>query len=258
MTTLAEFQRNYAQDLLEPGLGNYAGSAGYRIHARNVRISLSQAIADCFPVTAALVGESCFAAMAGAFVAAYPPRQGWLSGYGAAFPDFVSAYPPVCELAYLPDLARLEWARIAVMAAIDGPCLDLGLLATIEGDTLLATHLSLRSCAMVLTTRFPVIALWEAHQQADISTALARIDFSEQDRTMLVVRAGQKHVLAVELAPGDDAFMRAVACGKTLAVAWENAVRSSSTYDLAQSLPRLAATGAFDEIERKASAERVC
>ena len=51
------------------------------------------------------------------------------SAAGAHFPAFLETYPPTAGLAYLPDVARLEWAIEEASTAPDAPPLDLPLFA---------------------------------------------------------------------------------------------------------------------------------
>ena len=82
----------------------------YRIYRNNVAAALIRALVVRYPAVERLVGASFFAAMAGEFALAHLPRSPVLSGYGAAFPDFIAGYGPAQGLAYLSDTARLECA----------------------------------------------------------------------------------------------------------------------------------------------------
>ena len=50
--------------------------------------------------------------MARAYIAAEKPRYALIIHYGESFPDFIEAFEPARELAYLPDVARLESAWV--------------------------------------------------------------------------------------------------------------------------------------------------
>ena len=51
--------------------------------------------------------------MARAYIAVEKPRDALIIRYGASFPDFIAAFEPARDLAYLPDVAKLEsaWVR---------------------------------------------------------------------------------------------------------------------------------------------------
>jgi len=92
-------------------------------------VCLIGALADTFPVTRELVGAPFFDAMARCFIDAEPPRSPVLTEHGDTFPEFVSAFPPAAGLPYLPDLARLELARVRAYHAADATALGADALA---------------------------------------------------------------------------------------------------------------------------------
>jgi len=57
------------------------------------------------------VGEEFFGAMAAAFVLECPPRSPVLASYGDELPEFIAGFASARDLAYLPDVARLEAAH---------------------------------------------------------------------------------------------------------------------------------------------------
>src|SRR6516165_909152 len=71
---------------------------------------LVNALRLSYPAVQKLVGEAFFEGAARAFIAGHPPASACLDDYGAAFPEFLAAFSPASSLAYLSDVARLEWA----------------------------------------------------------------------------------------------------------------------------------------------------
>ncbi|WBU60916.1 HvfC/BufC N-terminal domain-containing protein [Paracoccus albus] len=83
-------------------------SRRFAIYRNNVNVALSRALADNFPVVTSLVGKDFMMAAARIFTAAHPPATPILANWGAAFPVWLSGFPPAARLEYLPDIARLE------------------------------------------------------------------------------------------------------------------------------------------------------
>ena len=97
--------------------------------------TLHRALVLTFPAVRRLVGADFFEGVARIFAAEHPPTHADLNGYGEGFPSFLKRFAPAASLAYLPDVARLEWAvnralhaeqpRSLVVAELDlaaGPC----------------------------------------------------------------------------------------------------------------------------------------
>src|SRR5688500_7173734 len=81
------------------------------VYRNNVMGSLIDVLAAAYPTVCRLVGEPFFRFAAASFAAAAPPVRPHLMSYGGGFAGFLARFEPAADLPYLPDLARLEWAR---------------------------------------------------------------------------------------------------------------------------------------------------
>lgn len=129
----------------------------FAVYRNNVAHSLGQALARRFPVIRRLVGADFFAAMAREFIAAHPPRSPVLQEWGGEMPGFLQDFPPVATLPYLPDVARIEWARGRAYHAADAQPIDPDMLA---GQDSLRLHPSLT----LLYLDHPAVSIWQANQ----------------------------------------------------------------------------------------------
>jgi hypothetical protein len=112
---LHDWQRDFALCLRHPaGMLDVAPAhrTRFAIYRDNVIGSLVTALADAFPVTRLLVGSRYFDAVAADFARQSPPVAPRLSIYGDLFPDYLRTLSTLNDLAYVPDVARLEWVRI--------------------------------------------------------------------------------------------------------------------------------------------------
>ena len=190
-----------------PGLKTWNGSDPARrfgIYRNNVAASLTDAMADSYPVVQQLVGDAFFRAMAGEFVGAFPPRSPVLAWYGASFPDFIAAFPPVAELPYLADVARLEWRRVESWHSADAvPVTECDLTNLLADEAKLArSRFVLHPAARLLTSRYPVASLWAAHQSDTAEVALGQIDMSTPETALLVRPDLDVEIFRIESAAG--------------------------------------------------------
>lgn len=157
--SLAARQRETVARLLAGRAGE-----GEAVHAANIRATLTQTLATTSPVTEALVGPDYFRGLAVAFLAAHPPTRPVLAQYGAELPAFLDSHAAAEALPYLPDLARLEWARQTAYFAADAAPVGAGEVAGLAEADRFALRLARHPSVTVLRSTRPVFAIWAAHQ----------------------------------------------------------------------------------------------
>lgn len=199
MPTLREILRDVARSILSPDDGaalahiaNDGVTAADRlnIYRNNVAITLVRALRLAYPVVDKLVGPEFFDGVARAFIGRHPPQTAYLSDYGAEFADFLDLFPRAAELAYLPDVARLEWAVNLSLNALDAPALDMAALTDLaEGDHGRVRFLR-HPAVRLLSVHYPVDAIWRA-VLADNDEALGALTLNVELRWLLVQRKSE-------------------------------------------------------------------
>lgn len=243
MPSLAELQAGMAAAILG-GAPAPVGIAAERlgVHRATTLGTLTEALADAFPVVAQLVGERFFAQAAARFIPAHPPAAPRLAEYGTSFPDFLAAFAPAQGLAYLPDVARLDWAVHRAYHAADAATLSPEQLAALDpagfGDLRLSPHPSVQ----LLASRFPVDLIWQAHHGEG---ELAAIDLSRPVNCRLLVDRGPGGIRMLPLAAGELALLQAFAEGASLDEAAGTAVAADGGLHLPGLLARHLARGSF-------------
>ncbi len=180
--------------------------------------------------------------MAGLFVMGAPPRSPLLAVYGENFPAFVESFAPARHLPYLADVARLEVRRVRAFHAADAPVLSADDLARhlLYPEALPASRLEFHPSASVLTSRFAIVALWAAHQDAGEIADVA----PSQPQSALVLRQ-REDVAVIAIAPGSALFFQRLMAGATLGEAGGAAMVCTDGFDLAASLGILICHGAL-------------
>ena len=91
---------------------------------------------------------------------AKPPRSPLMMIYGDEFPDFLMAFGPAGEIAYLPDVARIEAARTRAYHAADAKPLEASTFAKIAPGDLAELRLKLQPSLEIVTSPFPIVTIW--------------------------------------------------------------------------------------------------
>ena len=235
---MPDYQDAFAAALLDParpvpsGLVRPDGRAAGRrfdIYRNNVVAALIEALGEAFPVVRALVGEAFFEAMAGVYVRAQPPSSPRMMFYGEGFASFLESFPPAGGLPYLPDVARLEYARRLAYHAADEPAADPAMLGGLDAAALPEVRLPLQAACHILRSAHPVHAIWRFNATEDRSPVRPAAE------DVLVSRPEQS-VLVQLLPPGGAAFLLALQAGEPLGRAAEQAAADAPAFDLGANL----------------------
>jgi hypothetical protein len=246
MPTLLETQRAMQASLLHRDSQAVSPMLAERITADRLDIyrntfvhALTKTLRLCFPVIQRLVGEEFFEGAVQIFIEERPPRMAWLDLYGGEFPEFLRSFPPATSIAYLADVAELEWAVNSALHAADALPLDLAELGVIEAENqariCFVAHPSIR----LLRLDFPADVIWRAVIDSD-DDALGKVDLWCGPRNVLI----ERRPAGVEVKCLDEAawcFLSKLCAGLSI----EAALVDSSEFDCAAALAEHLALGRF-------------
>jgi len=200
-----------------------------RFYRGNVQANAAKSLGNAFPVCRALTGDEFFEGLAHVYAARAPSRSGDLNLYGEAFPAFLSDFRPAKEIAYLADVARLEWAVHRAHFAADVARFDVGALAAVPPSRFEELRARLHPACALIESRYPLARLWEIHQPNYQDAFQA--DFDEAAHYALVYRPRFK-VEVTALDAGEFAFLSACAAGANLGQAVERARTVDASFTL--------------------------
>jgi hypothetical protein len=235
----AELQQSFAATVLglpvELPISLRAATAaraesGLAVYRNNVMSGLITVVATRFPVVRRLVGDDSFFESIRRFIAAEPPRSLLLLDYGDAFPQFLRRLGDDACIAYIADIADLEIARGKAYHAADAASVPPQAFAAIPAHRLVGLRLSLHPSVSLLQSRFPIVSVWHANQEAgDVALQQWRPEAALIARPMLEVEVWN-------LPPGGFAFLTALSRGAAMAEAAEAATHAAPEFDLAVNL----------------------
>ena len=206
---------------------------GLQAYRSNGHALAQRALVAAFPVTAQMLEEKNFGALARAFWHACPPEKGDITHWGAGLADFIAYAPQLSEEPHLPDLARVEWALHEAASAADVQPEPASFALLMEHDP--ASLVLLPSAGLwVVKSPWPVVSIVNAHL-----TSEPKLDHVAQrlhdgiSEAAVIWRQGFKPVLREVLA-GEAAVLSAVAAGQSLAAGLDAALESDSEFDFNQ------------------------
>ena len=216
-------------------------AARLEIYRNTFASVLTNALRLSYPAVHRLVAAECFEGAARLFIDEQPPQSANLDDYGSGFADFLARFPAVAALAYLPDVARLEWAVSRALHAPDTAPLDIVRLAALTEDEQARVRFAPRPSAGLVRANHPADSIWRAVLAKD-DAALAALDPASGPVWLLVHRA-ETGVEVNRLSEDAWHFTTALFAGRPLCSALEEAPCAEAQALLAEHL----AAGRFIE-----------
>ncbi len=224
----------------------------FAVYRNNVMVSLVEALEARFPAARRIVGDDFFRATARMFAQAHPPRSPLMMTYGDEFPDFLAAFEPAAEIAYLADVARVEAARTHAYHAADAEPISAAELAGLDPNALAGICFELHPSLEIVSSPFPVVAIW-AVNSGEIPFAPIE-DWRGEDA--LIVRPAND-VEVRRLPPGAVAFLRSLRSGAPLGAAAASAFKDHPDFDLAINIAALVGAGLAVRVITPSSMDRL-
>ncbi|HVJ40055.1 MAG TPA: DNA-binding domain-containing protein [Dongiaceae bacterium] len=217
----------------------------FAVYRDNMIGSLVEALGQTFPVTRQLVGEGFFDPIAADFVRREPPTAPRLSRYGSTFPQLLRELPQLQELAYVADVAQLEWARVeSYFSGVAETVLMPDMLLAVPAESLPTLTFAAVPSLRVVATPTAAHSIWLAHQASEP-------DFGDidpwRDEAVRLVCASQG-VKGEALGAAHAAFLLALMAGRGLTEAFSAAAAIAPAFDLQAVLAAEMQAGSFSAV----------
>jgi hypothetical protein len=217
---------------------HYSVDFALGVYRNNYRGNLHDTLAGAYPVIEQLVGKDFFRLLTKQFIGQHLSRGGNLHHYGAEMANFIAGFEPAQGLAYLPEVAALEWACHCAYFADDADMLDIGKLAQVPSEQYSELILHTHPACHLVRSRYPLAAIWHAHQPGANSDF--RIDLNSGACNALVSRKDDV-VTVSELAEADAAWLQGIQGGAQLGTAFAATQERYPDFDLQAALLNLVA-----------------
>ena len=229
--------------------GEFSAAERVQIYRRNTVATLTEALAACYPTVQSLVGEEFFSQTAEQYLRLHPPTSGNLHDFGAALAVFLADFTPARALAYLPDVARLEWARQLSYHADDVPALEIETLKAVSPIELEALCFEQHPATRLVSSAYPIFDIWQLHQSNDPH---ATVDLGVGGQHVRVFRHGLK--VGIELlGPTEYLWLQSLARGRAFGEATDVALAADGEFELVRHLQRHLVGGTWTAVTRQSA-----
>jgi hypothetical protein len=199
------------------------------IYRNNTRFGLTEVLRDVYPVINKLVGEAFFNRLSQAYLQAQPLKAGCLLEFGDHFAEVIAGLAAAQGLAYLPDVALLEWYWHEAYHEADARPLALSALARLDPADYDRLGFKLHPSARLMASAYPIAQIWTCNQSE--SQADTWIDLQQGGCRLLVYRPDfAPEIVSLELA--DYQCLAALTAGTAFAQAVAQALAEHPDFDI--------------------------
>lgn len=184
------------------------------IYQNNTLGALKTTLSNTYPICESLVGKDYFGQLANHQVKQHPSTNRNLDIYGTDFPatlaTLIEQRAELAELAYLTDVAQLEWQLQQSYFASDRQSFDLEAFAALTPEAQTQVTFTLADDVSLIDSPYPIYDIWHSHQQKTSP------EISHTEHNYLLIQRAKWKVTA-ELIDGTYYdLLRAIAESKTL------------------------------------------
>ncbi len=203
--------------------GGAPGVERLAVYAGGYLARVEEALAEAYPAVRQVLGPSVFTELAQAYAAQVPSHDYNLSLIGRHLSVFFATWSRTCELPFLPDLARLEWAVSEAFHAFEELPLAIETLAGQPVEAWDHLRLVFQPSVQCVTSAWPILDIWEARTRPVETVRIALVDRPQQ---VLVARRGLQ-VVCAPLTPRQAQFLTLLLAGQPLGAACERLAQSA-------------------------------
>lgn len=212
---------NDQQILIDKILANaLSNNPTIAVYQRNRWALAERALAISYPTIKQLLGEG-FTVLARKFLLAAPNTQADWGAWGESLPSFINTTPLANSLVYLSDCATLDWNIHLSQRATSAT--DFANLSLLQEAPLHTIQLQLCDTIKLMSSRFPLYAIWNMHQDTDNThywTALANRGLAAEGGApteYLMVFRTHWRATVLSISASEYSFMQQLLNNKSLA-----------------------------------------
>ena len=201
------------------------------IYRNNTLAGLTEALRALYPVVNRLVGDGFFKRLALAYLNSRPPTSACLLTFGGEFAELIAEFADARGLAYLPDIARLEWFFHEAYHAENDSTLALPDLARVDPADYARLAFKIHPSARFMASPYPLDSIWRANQPdsageewVDLDRGGCRLLLFRPDTEVSMSRLSEADYLCLSALAAGDSLLQAV--DKTLAKQPDFALRA--------------------------------
>ncbi|MCJ8294037.1 MAG: DNA-binding domain-containing protein [Colwellia sp.] len=253
MTKLVELQANFIKDCLSGPINtdnislakdidtsSISAQGLIAIYQNSAIANITSSLSLSYPVVEKLVGKDFFAQVSRQYIFNHWPTTGNMDDYGENFPQFLAELQQAKHLAYLKDVAELEWLFHQSSLAKDSSDFDWAKLAKVAPTDALQLKFLLAPAVALIESTHPIDKIWQMNQDngsQDLELGLELDIDGDSNVFILLFRQGLKTDM-MTITASEFALLQSFSNDQLFARAIENATAVDTSISIDNALKK--------------------
>lgn len=217
------------------------------IYRGNLHAIWSNSLRNAFPVIEQLVGSEFFEQLAILYGQEFPSSSGDLNLFGQYFSDFLRKESSVKAYPYFSAVAQLEWQVHRAYYSADAENLDMQHFLSTCGPAATEFALRLHPAASLFQSDCAAVQVYAAHLDQALDAEESSIEFVLEAASFALVTRPDWIVKLTAITQAEFVVLSLLQQGQTLAAALDAGLDLDKNFDVAATLTKFFAAGAFSD-----------
>lgn len=158
-----------------------------QVYRNNIFGNFESVLEIIYPTTKQIVGEDYFYNLCKLYREKYYSRSGNLDEYGKYFSTLIRSLKTEHNLAYLKDIANLEWKYHWAYFGKDAPVFDLEKFQKLKQKDLFKLKFKLNPSCQFIASRYPIYSIWNFTSVTNKKVINEKLNLQELNREYVLV-----------------------------------------------------------------------
>jgi hypothetical protein len=235
--SLAELQKNFAKHIYNksdsaiiPKISSKDICALERlnIYRNNVLGSFDDALTLTYPITKKIVGDDCFQSLIKNYHQKYTSTSGDLEEYGQLFPKLIKDLQSEHNLAYLSNIATLEWHYNLSYFSIEVPNINLKKLQSLDNESFMSLTLKTHPSCHLLSSKYPIYSIWEINN----SDSREEVNLEKENEQYILISRADFKVNVEQLSKTEYSFLNMIQKQNNIYKIYESLSIKNKNFDI--------------------------
>jgi hypothetical protein len=213
-----------------------------QVYRNNVFGNFESVLEIIYPTTKQIVGEGYFYSLSTLYHQKYYSESGNLDEYGKYFSTLIRSLEKEHNLAYLKDIANLEWKYHWAYFGKDVPVFDLEKFQKLKQKDLFKLKFKLHPSCQLIHSKYPIYSIWNF-----ASVKNKKLNLKELSKEYVLVERANWQVNIHSILESDFWFLKQIKNKKNIFQIYKDLNKKYPNFDIGSSINKYISIGVLSK-----------